>query len=83
VFKNQNASTVIHEVEHFFLENLREAASLEHSPAWVKDSWAKLQKEYGFDHNAGGEVRRSAHERFAREFEAYARAIFLMTPSRT
>jgi hypothetical protein len=76
LFRDKDASTVIHEVGHFFLKNLREAALLEGSPQWVKDSWAKLQKAYGFDgskHWAQSETRRAIHERFAREFEAYAR----------
>jgi len=73
LFKNRDASTVIHESGHFFLENLREAAGLETAPQWVRDSWATLQKSYGFDDTAQGEAWRGAQERFAREFEAYAR----------
>ena len=73
LFKNRDASTVLHETGHFFLENLREAAGLETAPQWVKDSWAALQKEYGFDSGVRGEAWTRAHERFAREFEAYAR----------
>jgi hypothetical protein len=73
LFKNKDASTVIHETGHFFLENLREAAGLEHAPQWVKDSWAKLQEQYGFEHGAQSDAWRAAQERFAREFEAYAR----------
>ncbi|MCL2124083.1 MAG: hypothetical protein FWH34_08310, partial [Desulfovibrionaceae bacterium] len=73
LFKNRDASTVLHETGHFFLENLREAAGLETAPQWVKDSWAALQREYGFDSGVRGEAWTRAHERFAREFEAYAR----------
>jgi hypothetical protein len=73
LFKKKDASTVIHETGHFFLENLREAAALESAPAWVKDAWGTLQKQYGFDGTAKGEAWRAVHERFAREFEAYTR----------
>jgi hypothetical protein len=73
LFKNKDASTPIHETGHFFLENLREEVSVETSPQWVLDSWGKLQREYGFEHGAQGEAWRAAQERFAREFEAYAR----------
>ncbi|MDR2695477.1 MAG: hypothetical protein LBC79_03750, partial [Deltaproteobacteria bacterium] len=73
LFKKADASTVIHESGHFFLENLREAAGIEHSPAWVKESWATLQRVYGFEGNPQGEAWRPVTERFAREFEAYAR----------
>jgi len=65
LFRNRDASTVIHETGHFFLENLREAAGLETAPKWVKDSWAALQKEYGFDGMPQGEAWRAAQERFA------------------
>lgn len=66
----KNLSTVIHEGGHFFLENLREAAQLENAPEWVRQAWQSLQQEYGFD---GFELSEAVHERFAREFEAYAR----------
>ena len=70
LFKAKNASTPIHELGHFFLENLREAAMLATSPEWVKTAWASLQQAYGFE---GYELAEEIHERFAREFEAYAR----------
>ena len=73
LFKKADASTPVHEIGHFFLENLREAAELESAPQWVRDSWGKLQKEYGFDHTIQGEAWRPITERFAREFEAWAR----------
>ena len=71
LFKGKkNLSTVIHEGGHFFLENLCEAAQLETAPDWVAESWQSVQQEYGFD---GFVIPREAHERFARDFEAYAR----------
>ena len=73
LFKNKDASTVIHETGHFFLENLREAAGIETAPQWVQEAWGALQKIYGFDTTVQGEAWRAVHERFASEFEAYAR----------
>lgn len=67
----KNLSTVIHEGGHFFLENLREAARLANAPEWVGEAMAALQKEYDF---TGNDIPTQAHERFAREFEAYARS---------
>lgn len=79
LFKNSDASTILHETSHFWLEELREAAKLEAAPQWVHEAWAKLQQAYGFDGFMDGtdtaNVQRwtEIQERFAREFEAYAR----------
>lgn len=71
LFKGKrNLSTVIHEGGHFFLNNLSEAAQLQTAPEWVTQDWTTVQKEYGFE---GFEIPKSAHERFAKDFEAYAR----------
>ena len=72
VFKGKkNLSTVIHETGHFFLENLRDAAVLETAPDWVKNDWAAIKGELGIKDD--GFIEREAHEKFARQFEAYAR----------
>lgn len=79
LFKRADASTILHETAHFWLEELREAARLETAPEWVHDAWAKLQTAYGFEgfldgKNAEGVAAwTGVQERFAREFEAYAR----------
>jgi hypothetical protein len=70
LFRSKNVSTPIHELGHFFLNNLAEAAQLPGTPAWVAEALAGLQDTYGF---TGFIIPREAHERFAREFEAYAR----------
>jgi hypothetical protein len=74
LFRNRDASTIIHETGHFFMEQLREAAGLADAPQWVADSWAKLQKAYGFagfptDMDEWTRVQ----ERFATDFEVYMR----------
>ena len=72
VFKGKkNLSTIIHETGHFFLENLRDAAVLETAPDWVKNDWAAIKGELGIKDD--GFIEREAHEKFARQFEAYAR----------
>lgn len=72
VFKGKkNLSTIIHETGHFFLENLRDAAALETAPEWVKNDWDVIKKELGI--KSDGVIKREAHEKFARQFEAYAR----------
>lgn len=79
LFKRADASTILHETAHFWLEELREAAGLETAPEWVRDAWVKLQTAYGFEgfldeENAEGVAAwTGVQERFAREFEAYAR----------
>lgn len=77
LFKSKNASTVLHETAHFWLDELREATLLDTAPEWVKDAWGKLQKAYGFEGSLNGleDVERwtEVQERFARDFEAYAR----------
>lgn len=71
LFKGKkNLSTLIHESGHFFLENLKEAASLENAPEWVKKDWQAVKKAYGV---SGEAIPEAAHEKFARQFEAYAR----------
>lgn len=72
VFRGKkNLSTVIHETGHFFLENLRDAAALETAPEWVENDWAAIKDELGIKDD--GFIAREAHEKFARQFEAYAR----------
>ena len=74
LFQSRNASTVLHESAHFWLTQLREAMRLGTAPEWVGEAWAKLEKSYGF---SGVELDpyawREVQERFARDFEAYAR----------
>ncbi|WP_298997034.1 hypothetical protein [uncultured Desulfovibrio sp.] len=77
LFQKADASTILHETAHFWLEELRDAAKLDSSPEWVREAWAKLQQAYGFDGTLEGQESAArwteTQERFAREFEAYAR----------
>ncbi|MDR1660657.1 MAG: hypothetical protein LBR94_10065 [Desulfovibrio sp.] len=73
LFPNKDFSTIVHEIGHFFLEQLSEAAKLDTSSPWVKKSWAALQKAYGFKGLPTGKEWTRVQERFATEFEAYLR----------
>jgi hypothetical protein len=73
LFQSRDLSTIVHETGHFFMEQLREAAGLADAPEWVGESWAKLQKAYGFEGFPSGESWTKAQERFATDFEAYMR----------
>jgi hypothetical protein len=73
LFRNRDVSTIVHESGHFFMEQLAEAARLADAPEWVRDSWGKLQKAYGFEGRPTGEAWTRSQERFAADFEAYMR----------
>lgn len=79
LFKKADSSTILHETAHFWLEELRDASKLETAPEWVGEAWGKLQQAYGFEGLVDGKDSESIaawtniQERFAREFEAYAR----------
>lgn len=68
LFENQNLSTFLHESGHFFLEVFADVASAKSAPQQIKDDWAVLQKELGFN---GRDIPTESHEKFAQSFEAY------------
>lgn len=68
LFKGANPSTIIHELGHDWLEELRTLAGREDIPERIKNDW-KVAREYL---GVGEEVvSREAHEKWARSFEAY------------
>lgn len=67
LFKNANRSTVIHELAHTWLEELKADAALEDAPQQLKDDWATIVKWLGID----GEITVDQHETFARTGERY------------
>jgi hypothetical protein len=48
LFKDRDASTVIHETGHFFLENLREAAT-ENAPEEMRVLWGQARQALGMN----------------------------------
>lgn len=64
-----DASTVIHEAGHIFLEMFGDLAEREDAPQQVKDDWAATLKHLGAEDRAG--IKREHHEKWARSWEAY------------
>ena len=69
LFENANKTTVIHEVGHHFLENLKHFASQPGAPQRIKDMWATARQEFAI--GADGEISTASHEMNARSFERY------------
>lgn len=71
VFLNSkaDASTVIHESAHAFLEHLGDLAERADAPQRTKDTYAAALKWMGVSDRSG--IKRDHHEQFARSFEAY------------
>lgn len=66
LYERSNLSTMLHEIGHVFLEDLKTTAELD--GVGVED-WAAVQEWLGVD----GEITTEQHEKFARAFEAYLR----------
>jgi hypothetical protein len=77
LFKGRkDVSTPIHELGHFFLNNLQKAVNRGTAPEWAHKAWTGLQEAYGFDGTNlidGTAASRAVHERFANDFVAYVR----------
>lgn len=69
--KKADASTVMHESAHGFLEMLHNLATTEGAGLRTKQQWADALKWLGVESYA--EIKREHHERWARAFEAYLR----------
>ena len=69
--KKADASTVMHEAAHGFLEMLHNLASDEKAGARTKQQWADAMKWLGVEKYS--DIKRDHHERWARAFEAYLR----------
>jgi len=69
--KKADASTVMHESAHGFLEMLNNLASTEGAGLRTKQQWADTLKWLGVE--SYKEIKTEHHERFARAFEAYLR----------
>jgi hypothetical protein len=69
LFESANKSTVIHEVGHHFLENLKHFASQPDAPARIRDMWQTARQEFAIGED--GEISTASHEMNARSFERY------------
>jgi hypothetical protein len=78
LLENADLSTYLHELGHFFYEQLRYLANQPNAPQKIKDDMDKLLKFVGGEkldlaawNNMTLEERRTGHEKVARAFEAY------------
>lgn len=69
LFEHANKSSVIHEVGHHFLENLKHFASQPDAPQRIKDMWTTARQEFAIGED--GEISTASHEMNARSFERY------------
>lgn len=69
--KKADASTVMHESAHGFLEMLHNLATTEGAGLRTKQQWAEALRWLGVE--SYKEIKREHHERWARAFEAYLR----------
>lgn len=75
LFENADASTLIHETGHLFLERLKRAAQADNASQQTRDDWAAVHawfKDQNVPVTSDGSIPREAHELFARGFERYA-----------
>ncbi|MBR6510855.1 MAG: hypothetical protein IKT51_01235, partial [Phascolarctobacterium sp.] len=74
LFDKADASTVIHETGHYFVEALAQDVKLNRANAQMIADWKALLEYCGVtqaEWDKGGETRRKAHERLAEGFETY------------
>ncbi len=62
-------STVVHELGHHWLEDMKVFAARDDAPPSIKADWETLRKELAIGEN--GEISRASHEQFARSVERY------------
>lgn len=69
LLKNANPSSFIHELGHFYLEILGDAAALENTPGDVKADYQTVLDWLGVKDRS--EIKKEHHEKWARGFEKY------------
>lgn len=69
LMKSADASTLIHEGAHHFMDMMKRFAAEEGAPQKLKDDMAMLRRELGV--KAGEDLKTIHEERFARGFERY------------
>jgi hypothetical protein len=67
-----NMNTLMHEIGHFFLENLREAAQQLDCPSSIVAAWRAVSTHFGLDElRPQDEIPEDVHEKFAGYGEKY------------
>lgn len=62
-------SSIVHELGHDWMEEMKADASRPDAPAQIKADWELLRKEFAIPEE--GDIPRGAHEQAARSFERY------------
>ncbi len=68
-FKNANKSTIVHELGHSWLEEMKVDALRPDAPAQIKADWETVRREFAIGES--GEIDTASHEQFARTAERY------------
>ena len=71
LFADANASTIMHETAHDWLEKLKRYSAFEEATDDLKADWKIVKNWLGVKED--GKISRKQHERFARGFEQYLR----------
>ena len=68
-FKNANKSTIVHELGHSWLEEMRIDVLRQDVPAQIKADWEIIRREFAIGEKV--EISTASHEHFAKTFERY------------
>lgn len=68
LFSRSDKSSLLHELGHIWLEELKADSMREDAPAQLKEDWEQVKKYIG--HNDGA-IKTESHEIFAKSFEQY------------
>ena len=69
IMAGADKSTVVHELSHSWLEEMKADASRPDAPAQLRADWDTLRRELAIPES--GEIPRTSHEQFARSGERY------------
>lgn len=69
IMAGADKSTVVHELGHSWLEEMKADAARKDAPADIRTDWETLRRELAI--GADGEISRASHEQFARSVERY------------
>ncbi|MDZ4253584.1 MAG: hypothetical protein U1A72_13535 [Sulfuritalea sp.] len=68
-FRNANKSTIVHELSHSWLEEMKADAARSDAPAQIKADWEIIRREFAIGED--GNISTASHEQFARTGERY------------
>jgi hypothetical protein len=68
-FRNANKSTIVHELSHSWLEEMKADAARPDAPAQIKADWEIIRREFAIGEQ--GDISTASHEQFARTAERY------------